>query len=191
MAFLEYLEVLDLSDNHLVGFLPSDLRWAPLRRLDISGNRLRGIVPPLLCLKAGVNNNGDDGDYNCEKVACPAGTFSPTGRESTTGDMCMPCMDNDAKFLGSKNCESWAIAKPMGKPSESNAGGSGGVRVGLVVFLGLMLGTLVLSIIAAAQLRKKNHRDELPQEEEEELYSDAEEERPGQGTRAHLNAEVL
>ncbi len=64
LAFLKHLEKLDLSDNELMGFLPSDLRWAPLESLDISGNKIRGIVPPTLCLKGGINDNGVQGDLS-------------------------------------------------------------------------------------------------------------------------------
>mmetsp|Transcript_41345 Transcript_41345/g.62703 ORF Transcript_41345/g.62703 Transcript_41345/m.62703 type:complete len:404 (+) Transcript_41345:318-1529(+) len=46
IGFLQYLQVLNLADNQLEGFVPSDLRWAPLQELDISGNKLRGIIPP-------------------------------------------------------------------------------------------------------------------------------------------------
>ena len=105
IGFLEYLEVLDVSDNQLTGFLPSDLRWAPLRKLDISGNRMKSVVPPMLCLKQGINGNGQNGDYNCQRIACPAGTFSPSGMMA--GDygefFCVPCEDEDANSLGGNN----------------------------------------------------------------------------------------
>ena len=51
IGFLSFLESLDVSDNELMGFIPSDLQWTSLTRLDISGNKIHGIIPPLLCMK--------------------------------------------------------------------------------------------------------------------------------------------
>jgi len=104
IGFLRYLESLDLSDNHLIGYLPSDLRWAPLHKLDISGNNIAGIVPPSLCLKGNINDNGDDGQFSCDQIACPVGTFSQTGLGTVDniGSKCMPCIG--AIFIGSKHC---------------------------------------------------------------------------------------
>jgi len=162
IGFLSFLEVLDLSDNHLSGFLPSDLRWAPLRHLDVSGNRMKAIVPPMLCLKGGVNGNGDNGDYNCERIACPAGTFSPTGRESNSGEFCMPCMDNNAKVLGMKACEALAIAKPVdahGKERGISVSGLVGLTVSVVVFF------IAATFFVALRMNKRRHHEEVPQDE--------------------------
>jgi len=164
IGFLSFLEVLDLSDNHLSGFLPSDLRWAPLRHLDVSGNHIKGIVPPMLCLKGGVNGNGDNGDYNCERIACPAATFSPTGRESSSGEMCMPCMDNNANMLGMKTCEALAIAKPFdarGSDSGISVSGLVGLTVSVVVFF------IAATFFVALRMNKRRRLrgEEVPQEE--------------------------
>lgn len=106
IGFLKYLTRLDLSNNQLTGFLPSDLRFAPLNYLDISGNFIKGIVPPMLCLKAGINGNGNEGDYNCANIACPTGTFSNTGRRTSeaTEKECITCSHQE--FLASKSCGS-------------------------------------------------------------------------------------
>jgi len=102
LGFLRFLEHLDLSDNQLTGFLPSDLRWAPLETLVISGNLLQGIVPPKLCEQTGINGNGENGSFDCQLIACPSGYYSPTGR-SGTNRKCLPC-NGDVSYLGSKNC---------------------------------------------------------------------------------------
>lgn len=105
IGFLKYLTYLDLSDNNLTGFLPSDLRWAPLESLDISGNKIRGIVPNTLCLKAFVNGNGEQGEYTCDKIACPAGTYSHKGyHDADDFSECFKCLDDSAEFLGLKTC---------------------------------------------------------------------------------------
>jgi len=102
LGFLKYLKHLDLSDNDLTGFIPSDLRWAPLERIDISGNRLKGVVPIKLCSKPGVNGEL----FGCDKIACPLGYHSPTGHGVTdkSGDKCISCKGGGGAYLGSKKC---------------------------------------------------------------------------------------
>lgn len=105
LGFLRFLVNLDLSDNDLTGFLPSDLRWAPLETLDITGNRLRGIVPPILCRSQGINGNGDNGEFSCDSIACGVGFYTKTGlgnRLPDGGMYCDPCIYDT--FLGSKEC---------------------------------------------------------------------------------------
>ncbi len=110
IGFLQYLEKIDLSDNELTGYLPSDFRWAPLKSLDVSGNEIRGIVPPKLCLQ-GINGNGFKGDYNCDHIACPAGTYSPSGRRDVNRNhKCEPCPHNNPEVLGYKTCRELGVA---------------------------------------------------------------------------------
>ena len=118
IGFIKKLEVLDLSNNQLKGFLPSDLRFAPLKLLDVRGSRLQGVVPPLLCIKEGVNGNGvgpPNTDisllYACENIVCPRGTYSSMGRASLPnnvdddGIQCLPCYDDYATlYMGREIC---------------------------------------------------------------------------------------
>ena len=119
LGYLTNLSVLDLRNNRLTGFLPSDLRFVPLTRLDISGSQVEGVVPPLLCLKEGINGNGGPGPpgtdlnvlYACDNIACPRGTYSRLGRaappihEGDTGVRCAPCLDGRAAlYLGRDRC---------------------------------------------------------------------------------------
>ena len=163
LGFLEYLEILDLSDNDLTGFLPSDLRWAPLRHLDVSGTKLKGIVPPMLCLKQGVNGNGMSGDYNCERISCPAGTFGPSGkRGSAPGERCIPCADEDAIYLGMKECSRVGVRD---QSSESHGGlGISGLTGTLVAISGVMIAA-ALFVVLRAHRRKYAIRRALPQGE--------------------------
>mmetsp|Transcript_21305 Transcript_21305/g.26365 ORF Transcript_21305/g.26365 Transcript_21305/m.26365 type:complete len:574 (-) Transcript_21305:222-1943(-) len=101
IGFLSYLTTLDVSDNRLTGVVPSDLRWAPLAKLDVSGNLLAGEIAPMLCHKTGINKNGESGDFNCDHVACAVGTYSATGYAMERGD-CKPC--STGKLLGQKSC---------------------------------------------------------------------------------------
>lgn len=104
IGYLRFLERLDLSDNYLTGILPSDLRWAPLQFLDVSGNRIKGIIPYTLCRKEGINGNGHNGLFDCNLIQCPAGFHSHIGR-ATVQKPCKPCPHGaDTPFIGSMRC---------------------------------------------------------------------------------------
>jgi len=113
LGFLDYLNTLDLSDNMLSGHIPSDLRFAPLENLDITGNNLHGIIPPTLCLKPDINGNGEDGVFNCEVIACPIGYYSTSGKmDIKSGERCTRCPGGEK--LGSKKCHN---ARSKGHPA--------------------------------------------------------------------------
>jgi hypothetical protein len=87
LGFLLHLDVLDLSDNELEGYVPSDLAFAPLNRLNLTGNRLTGVVvPPKLCMIR-ANENGNGGIYECDNILCAEGTYSDTGIGSLLGSV--------------------------------------------------------------------------------------------------------
>jgi hypothetical protein len=154
LGSLSELQVLNLSNNHLTGFLPSDLRFPPLTILDVRGSRLQGVVPPLLCLKDGVNGNGKLDSYACENVVCPSGTYSQIGRAAlpkNDGDIaiqCLPCYDDHARFyMGSDHCTDVFIAGLQIRRSE--------VRQGLIILIPLILA--MLTIIVFVKRRRKQH----------------------------------
>ena len=102
IGYLEFLEEIDVADNDLTGFLPSDLRWAELNKLDVSNNHIRGIVPPLLCFTEDLNGNGIDDVYQCDRIACPQGSYNEKGRHEDDL-VCLPCFD-DTPFIGQTRC---------------------------------------------------------------------------------------
>lgn len=114
LGFLRDLKVLDLSNNHLYGQVPSELQWAPLEYLDLTGNRLEGVIPPELCEKKGLNNVDLDSNIDatemCEHIACPAGTYNENigRRDDTLNEFCLPCESSSSEdvifFLGSVSC---------------------------------------------------------------------------------------
>lgn len=113
---LTNLETLDVSDNNLMGYMPSDVRWTSLTLLDISGNRIRGLIPPLLCMIDGLNDNGRDGAFYCDRIACPPGTYNSIGRLDGSGERdeaCMSCPRHVTPFLGQKSCAMMPIEQPL------------------------------------------------------------------------------
>lgn len=119
LGFLRHLEILDLSDNFLTGEIPGDLRFAPLDVLDVSGNQLEGVVPAGLCEMERVNGNGKDGVFTCEKIACPFGTYSATGRGGGKDGECVPCAKG-SDFLAMKVCGPQLVASQIGSGSGSD-----------------------------------------------------------------------
>jgi len=105
IGLLSFLEVLDVSDNALMGYVPGDLQWTSMKRLDLSGNKHRGMIPPLLCKMGEVNGNGDGNIFHCDRIACPAGTYNEVGyhRGGDGGEECRPCYD-DSPYIGQKTC---------------------------------------------------------------------------------------
>jgi len=147
-GFLRHLAVLDLSNNNLIGNLPSELHYAPLERLDISGNMLSGFVAPSLCGKGGVNGNGENGKFSCSYVACPVGTHSSTGHASSVED-CVPCRSNEYSYLGGNSCIAYENLETT-ENSSSNAGAVSGIVISL--FCGV---TLLISAVLWGKRRRR------------------------------------
>lgn len=113
LGALSSLQVFNVSNNDLTGFLPSDFRFAPLTHFDIRGNRLSGHVPILMCIKDGVNNNGIGPPgvdfellYSCDNIVCSHGSYSSIGRSSLEDNIaCLPCYDDPSTFfIGRDEC---------------------------------------------------------------------------------------
>lgn len=122
------LKTIDLSDNKLSGSIsPTFLESVDTSEtlyVDLSRNRIGGKVPGELArfekmtffLKDnyiyGIDrdvcdnekwNDGDVGQYSCDAILCPPGTFATgKGRQSFGGSECSPC--KDAKFYGQSQC---------------------------------------------------------------------------------------
>ncbi len=163
LGFLEHLQVLDLSSNELSGFLPSDLRWAPLEKLDIAGNNIQGIVPPTLCLKSGINGNGDKGDYNCKNIACPAGMYNAIGRE-TSSVPCVPCVEINNMIIGKTSCDP---RNPLSGDSPSP-----GAIIFLMILFSLSLGILTFSLCRKYELDYQNGVKQSQKDSERDAMMD-------------------
>ena len=159
-GMFKYLESIDLSNNQLTGFLPSDFRFLPLQYLDVSGNKLEGFVPPLLCVSGDINGNGHDENFSCDAVACPSGTWSPIGRESRLeeGYKCQVCTKMHT-YLGSRHCS--------GNAEQIELGGEyipGWIHLGrgafaAVVTLPLIIGCAVVACATTVILRRRRNSE--------------------------------
>jgi len=149
LAFLQFVRFLDLSDNNLTGYLPSDFRWQPLEELNVSGNKISGFIPPMLCEKSDLNGNGQGGHFSCDNIACPSGTFNPDGTASKSP--CMTCFDEDqASFLGQKSC----INKAVGVQTLKTNSSSNTNMLAIFVAIPIIIGIVGLTFIGFRRYKK-------------------------------------
>lgn len=170
IGFLEHLNYVDLSDNFLTGYLSADLQWAPIDHFDISGNKIRGAIPPWLCLTSGLNENGDKGHFRCSLVACPAGTASPIGRESITENIkCQPC-SNGANIVGLKDCKDYNpedagsyyyyYDAPEMTSTSSTSGSNASRTAGIIILVFSIVGFVIVAALIYARNLKAKKEDE-------------------------------
>lgn len=121
---------LSLSNNHLSGTVPPSLlesvhsQFSSFLSVDFSGNDLTGVVPPELSRFQqfrlylirnkidGVDSQlcsqsqwfrGEVGEFGCNAILCPPGTFGVFGRQISNEYPCNPC--ETAGFFGQSKCE--------------------------------------------------------------------------------------
>jgi Leucine-rich repeat (LRR) protein len=90
----------DLSDNMLTGFVPGSLRRFEDLTIYLRDNRITGIDPSL-CSKDSWNE-GDVGNFQCDGILCPVGTFAAKGRASDFASTCESCDKN--QYFGGTTC---------------------------------------------------------------------------------------
>lgn len=94
---------LKLSDNKLTGFVPG--AWADRFDelvLDITGNLIDGI-DDILCQQEDWME-GNVGEYECDAILCPKGTWNEFGRRTDAGSPCKECTSRTIETMGSKVC---------------------------------------------------------------------------------------
>jgi hypothetical protein len=91
---------LDLSNNLLTGWVPDELDRFESLTLYLRANKISEL-PITLCDNSGWNG-GDVGNFGCDGVLCPPGTFSVVGRERE-GEPCTSCLDG-SPYYGQVNC---------------------------------------------------------------------------------------
>jgi len=108
----EYEYVLDLSFNRFEGNVPNF--GAVNLNLDVAGNRLTYID---LAVCEHDWNNGATLAFGCDGIACPIGTVSSEGRQTTEENQCLNCPA--ALFIGTVECREDAVTEEYG-----NSGGN-------------------------------------------------------------------
>lgn len=110
-----------------------------------------GIVPPLMCLTEDVNGNGMNGDYNCDMIACPSGTWSPTGRatprplqhnlsDKKGHHTCKPCRSTGSKFIARTSCNGLQMFDEIPRPDST----SDMLGVDLILSIVSLIATIII-----------------------------------------------
>lgn len=92
----------DLMSNRLTGTLPASLTQFESLSLYVGDNRITDIAGAL-CTKASWLN-GDVGQYQCDGILCPDGTFSSLGRRGPGASSCETCASGTSGYMGSVEC---------------------------------------------------------------------------------------
>lgn len=92
----------DLTSNQLTGTIPGSLSQFDDLSLFVADNEITGIAD-VLCSKSGWMN-GDVGQFQCDGILCPAGTFNAFGRKSARATTCLTCSSGSSEILGSFSC---------------------------------------------------------------------------------------
>ena len=160
LGYLQHLEELDLSGNNFFGKIPSDLQFAPLVYLDLTDNKLTGNIPRSLCLKDGLNGNGNRSVWSCDKIACAPGSFSSSGRGEE--DACRPCLHNQTQYIGSKSCQSKLVPK-------NTTPGNIPMKTGILVVL-LLMPIFIIACFYYFILKEEKEDSTTHRYEKKELY---------------------
>lgn len=92
-----------LEKNHLMGTIPSSLQFLSNVNIDVTDNYITAIGDGL-CNLSGWND-GSVGQFGCAGILCPAGTFSPSGRQTSSANTCDPCPgEENSVYLGDTAC---------------------------------------------------------------------------------------
>ena len=147
--------------------LPSDLRFAPLEFLDVSGNKLKGEVPPMLCNAGDINGNGRNGVFQCDVIACPIGTYSASGFaegiEKLAYRVCRSCPSNS--YLASRGCEErFSLSAVM--DGRTTAGSSNGLLLVLITIISALCMSFVCQPVLSA-----NEKEEQQQEKNDDVHN--------------------
>lgn len=92
-----------LDQNHIMGTLPSSLQILSKLNIDVTSNYITAIGDGL-CNQSEWND-GNVGKFGCAGILCPAGTFSPSGRQTSSVHTCDSCPgEENSSYLGDATC---------------------------------------------------------------------------------------
>ena len=91
----------DLMSNQLTGTVPGSLTQFNNMALYVADNQITDIAPAL-CSESNWMGGGI-GQYQCNAMLCPAGTYNSLGRR-TANTTCQTCSTGTNGYMGSVNC---------------------------------------------------------------------------------------
>ena len=104
-----------LSDNDIRGVVPSE--WADRFEdlvIDLVGNKISGLHGTWCSQQDWMD--GAVGDFDCDAILCPAGTYNAYGRRQSIDSDCMDCPEG-GNLMGMRECSSGSDEEP--KPSSA------------------------------------------------------------------------
>jgi Leucine-rich repeat (LRR) protein len=90
----------DMSGNQFTGVIPAELSRFQAIRLYLSGNSIQGIDSNLCSQNDWFF--GDVGEFGCDGILCPPGSFNTFGRQISAGFPCEACVESN--FFGATRC---------------------------------------------------------------------------------------
>lgn len=94
----------DLTSNQLTGTIPASLSQFEDMALFVADNQISGIADAL-CLKSDWME-GDVGQFQCDGILCPVGTYNAFGRKNARATTCETCSTGSSGYFGSFACMS-------------------------------------------------------------------------------------
>ncbi|CAB9517668.1 LRR receptor-like serine threonine-protein kinase [Seminavis robusta] len=107
--FSDIVEI-DLASNHLTGSIPAGLFSFEKLNLDLTDNYIASLDSSF-CSKSSWQQ-GMVGQFGCDAILCPAGTYNSNGRQSSADTPCIQCSgDSVPPYVGRTSCLSDEKAK--------------------------------------------------------------------------------
>ena len=93
-----------LSDNEIEGVVPTEWadRFADLF-IDLTGNKIVGLQGSWCAQQDWMDD--EVGEFDCDAILCPTGTYNPYGRQQSSDSECMDCPQG-GNVMGARECES-------------------------------------------------------------------------------------
>lgn len=173
---------INLSSNLLSGKVPVSLAQFDHLEIDLTANRIAGIHNGLCHKKKWMD--GLVGEYGCDAILCPKGTYSERGRQESEAETCLPCRGGEeyGPYLGATDCiadldyeeeiddieegvdASSSGAAPPARPAAASSKSEGGALGGAAKFF-IALVALAVPVVLGAALYKGVMRSVRKQEE--------------------------
>jgi len=142
---------INLSENRIVGTLPSTLTRFTTLNIDLRDNFIEGIDPPLCQMKQW--NGGLVGKYGCDALLCPKDYSAVKGKRVADQPVCEPCAS--ALNYGSSSCHREEFFADKEMSLQSGTGGT--VLIILMVLISVLV--LVWFMVYQKLLNKESEKE--------------------------------